>query len=386
MSNQEISSSNRSWQEVLGQKLFAYKDQPFSINQIAACHVHGDGVGNCMLHVRNVIREWGIPSYIFTHHSDGKSFDQRYAYEEHRKIAHANNLLFLHPSDGTSPIIEYFKKAPDKKYLYYHNITPAKYFAPYNEKTANICETAATSVSGFLPYIKGAICDSHFNAQGLEELGFNQNTVIPLPFFRESFENQMPDADTLNQYSDGKHNILFVGRLAPNKAQHDLINCFSFYKNIINPNSRLILAGHSEGIEEYTKYLHNLVSEKGLILDSDVVITGHISIAKLLAFYKASQVFLCLSEHEGFCLPLLESMNLGLPVIAYPTSAIGETLGNSGVRINARDPVTVSQAIESLRRDPLLVETVINKQFLRVQDFSLGLIREKLAKFICDQI
>lgn len=383
-----ISTTNNStqWQEELQRKLYQFREAPFSINQMIACLVHGDGVGSCAVHIRSVLREWGIRSYIFTHHADNRSISLRVPFEEQAKISNERSLLFLHPSDGTSPIVESFKKAKDRKYLYYHNITPASFFSSYDEKTTNICETAYQSVKDLLPHVEASICDSQFNASDLEGLGFSNNTVIPLPFFRESFGVEKADSKVLQKYSDGKFNLLFVGRIAPNKCQHDLVKVFNFYKKNINPNSRLIIAGHSGGLEKYTQYINELISSYGLVPEQDFVITGHISFPELIAYYKVASAFLCLSEHEGFCLPLLESMNYKVPVVAYSCTAVKETIANSSILLDNKDAISVSLALEKIRREEDFKNQIIQKQLQRIDFFALDSIKEKFAKFLCEQI
>ena len=127
-------------------------------------------------------------------------------------------------------------------------------------------------------------------------------------------------------YDDDYVNILFTGRVVPNKKQEDVIEAFYYYKRFIQPKSRLILVGSFAGIDKYHDQLEAYVNKLGL---EDVIFTGQIKFDEILAYYQLADLFLCMSEHEGFCVPIVEAMYFNVPVIARDTSAIAWTLAGS---------------------------------------------------------
>jgi glycosyltransferase involved in cell wall biosynthesis len=193
---------------------------------------------------------------------------------------------------------------------------------------------------------------------------------------------QPPSAVTRRLFADGRTNVLFVGRIIPNKRIEDLVAAFAAYRRR-EPRSRLLLVGDYRGHERYYARLRERAVALGLSLADDVVFTGHLEHDDLLACYAASHLFLCLSEHEGFCVPLLEAMVFGLPVVAGDAGAVRETLGGAGVLLEDRDPETVAEVLARLRPDGELRRAVLAGQgralaALERTDFG-ALVRERLA-------
>jgi len=160
-------------------------------------------------------------------------------------------------------------------------------------------------------------------------------------------------------YADGRVNILFVGRIIPNKKIEDLIRIFAVYQRWIEPRSRLLLVGDHRGHERYYDRLREMVRD--LRLD-EVVFSGHVDDDELMAFYSVADLFLCLSEHEGFCVPLLEAMTFGIPVVAYDAGAVAETLRGGGVLLREKRPEAVAELVHVLRTDPALRWSVLATQ------------------------
>ena len=185
---------------------------------------------------------------------------------------------------------------------------------------------------------------------------------MPLP------ERQPPDPDVLTQYDDVPGtNMLFVGRIAPNKRQEDVIRVFRYYKEHIDTHARLFLVGTYAGFERYQAQLQSYVERHQI---PDVVFTGLVSDAELFAYYKLSDVFVCLSEHEGFCVPLLESMYFDVPIIAYDAGAIRETLDGSGVLVQKKKYDVVAEVAAQLVRNEPLRRRTLAGQRKRLADFA----------------
>ena len=162
---------------------------------------------------------------------------------------------------------------------------------------------------------------------------------------------------------------LFVGRVAPNKCQHDVVGAFAVYRRVFDPGARLTLVGGATS-PHYQRAIERLIGELGLG-DSVEILSG-VSDAELLAHWATSDVFVCLSEHEGFCVPLLEAMTLGVPVVAYAAGAVPGTLDGAGVLLDDKDPLSVATAVDEVCRPGPARDRLVKAGRQRAADFSLA--------------
>ena len=173
--------------------------------------------------------------------------------------------------------------------------------------------------------------------------------LILIPF--DDYKKE-PDAEVRQKMTEDRYtNILFTGRIVPNKRQEDVIATFYHYHKYYNPKSRLILIGNYTGMESYYESLQRYIDELGA---EDIIFPGHISFPAILAYYATADLFLCMSDHEGFCVPLVEAMNFEVPVLAKNTTAIPYTLGGSGMMLEDNDPLVAATAINRILTDTLL--------------------------------
>lgn len=332
----------------------------------------GDAVSNDTLALKDVIAEMGYTTAIYAENIDPRL--PRHAALPVTQLPRltAEDVLIYHKSTGTDLSFQ-LEQYPCRKVMVYHNITPPAFFAPYNQAAASLTEYGLEGVRHLKDQIDYCLADSEFNKQNLRDFGFTcpiDVRPILIPF--EDYDKK-PDDAILRQYTgDGWTNLVFVGRIAPNKKQENLIRTFYHYKHL-NPKSRLILVGSYQGMESYYARLQSYVKALGL---SDVVFTGHIKFAEILGFYHAADVFLCMSEHEGFCVPLVEAMHFDVPVIAYDTSAIAYTLGGSGILLHDNNPLEAAMMTDRLVRDAALREQVLAGQRRRLADFRYEKIRD----------
>jgi glycosyltransferase involved in cell wall biosynthesis len=268
--------------------------------------------------------------------------------------------------------------------MIYHNVTPAEFLEPYNSLAAKQCREGTSSVKALADKVDYCIADSEFNKKDLVDMGYKcRIDVVPILIPFSDYDKQ-PDRELIAKYDgDGYTNILFTGRLAPNKCQEDVIKAYALYKKYYNPKSRLILVGSSNGYENYRRRLEIYISTLQV---EGVIMTGHIKFSQILAYYKLADIFLCQSEHEGFCVPLLEAMYFNVPVIAYDSTAIGGTLGGSGILMKEKDALITAGMIDRLVRDSALRKKVISAQQKRLADFSHALIEEKFMQLLRENI
>ena len=161
--------------------------------------------------------------------------------------------------------------------------------------------------------------------------------------------------------------LLFVGRISPNKRQDDLIRMLAYYRRCIDPEAILVLVGSHRDQPRYHARLRALAERLGL--GGAVRFTGPVSLAQLAAYYRAASVFVSLSEHEGFGVPLLEAMHFGTPVVAFDGAAVAETLGGAGVLLGTRDLAEAAEACALISDDLGWRQTLVDAGRVRVKEF-----------------
>jgi glycosyltransferase involved in cell wall biosynthesis len=147
----------------------------------------------------------------------------------------------------------------------------------------------------------------------------------------------------------------------------------------VRPDSRLVLVGSARGLGTYAEYLHELVEKLRL---TDVLFAGHVNAAQLAAYYASASVYLSMSEHEGFGVPLLESMFFGVPIVAYKATAVPETLGDAGVLITVKEHAATAELIGLLVEDQELRKRVIARQKARLAVFWPDRVGERLQELL----
>ncbi len=327
------------------------------VHQLVAALSYGDAIGNEALAIQAQLRARGFRSEIF-------------ADKVHPRVAHLARPLWQYPqvSSPATTCLFHFSigsaasrlifGAPDRLVLIYHNITPARFFLGFHPHLAGLCHHGRRELRAFAPRTALALGDSAFNRQELVAAGFEPTGVLPI-VLDWSVYDAAPAPAVGALYRDSRRNILFVGRIIPNKKIEDLIRAFSYYQRYVEPHSRLLLVGDHRGHERYLDRLLELCDE---LRTAEVVFTGHVDHADLLAYYQASDLFLCLSEHEGFCVPLLEAMRFDLPVVAYDAGAVAETLDGGGVLLRAKQPALVGELLGRILGDAALRASILAGQ------------------------
>jgi glycosyltransferase involved in cell wall biosynthesis len=334
------------------------------IHQFLPVLDEGDAIGNEAKAIQRLLRGAGYGSEIFVWRA-GKG-QKRYCrhYSRHRALSAPGNVMTYHFS-VCCPITAYFAAAPDRKVMVYHNITPADFFAGIAEEVYYITKKGRRELDQLASVVELALPVSDYNARELRAAGYARVETVPLVVDYDAFD-ATPDPSVLARYADGWTNLLFVGRLSPNKKQEDLVRIFYHYKRI-NPKSRLVLVGSDRQVPGYRRVLDELVRRLGL---RDVVITGGVSHAALVAYYKAASAFVSMSEHEGFCVPLIEAMRFALPVFAFDSSAVAETLDGTGVLIHEKRHAEIAELIDCVMTDEALRATIVAKQRRRLAHYA----------------
>lgn len=350
--------------------------------QLTGAFEFGDGIGNHITLLDQKLKEYSYETRIYAMGIDPRHRDISSDFSSMPNPA-PEDVVIYHMSHGT-PMNQAFKTLKCRKIMMYHNITPPKFFAPYDREAAQGMSEGLRDVMDVRPYVDSCVAMSEYNKRDLIEMGYPEEKIWVMPSYLIPFEDysRRPDPNILSQYSDGWTNILFVGRIAPNKKQEDVIRGFAWYKKQLNPNSRLILVG-SEFTPTYSQALRSYVQRIGV---QDVVFTGHISFEAIIAFYRSAHVFLCMSEHEGFCIPLVEAMYFHVPIIAYQEAAVPDTLGGSGILVDTKSPVVIGHMIDQLVTDQVLRAAVLERQNARLAELASYQSADDFLQYLNDFI
>jgi glycosyltransferase involved in cell wall biosynthesis len=348
------------------------------IHQLLPNFVPGDAIGNHARALRRLLRSWGFCSEIYAHYA-------------HPELAHECRSLKELPATPRGAVIYHYSTQSaeagralgdfkGKRAIIYHNITPAYFYAPYCESTYRLLCAARANLGQLRSLVDLTLGVSAYNCAELAAAGYANPRRLPLLLEFESFAEQPAVSANLHRFDDGWKNFLFVGRLAPHKRQEDVIRAFAWYNRFINRHSRLVLVGTAGGLERYLYHLREVVNS--LDMKEHVVFAGHASLAELAAYYRLAHVFVCMSEHEGFCVPLLESMVHGVPIIAYAAAGVPETLGDAGVLVNDKDYPMIAEMAHLLMEDEALRRRVVRRQQERLADFAPTPIALQFKRYV----
>jgi glycosyltransferase involved in cell wall biosynthesis len=340
---------------------------------------YGDAVSDEVIAIDQALRERGYTTAIYCQYFASRLHHFAKVYHDFR-LPKERWLAIYHHSIA-SDLCSFVNRLDCLRLMIYHNVTPPEYFYGTNYVLAELTRKGKADLPSMAPGYAWGLGDSDFNRRDLEIAGFQHTAVLPLIIDFDKYGLD-PDPAIMRRLSDGRTNLLFVGRIAPNKRQEDVIKVFHFYKQL-DPQARLILAGADIGMEPYRRWLDDLVAQLSL---SDVIFTGHIKLDELAAYYRTARVFICLSEHEGFGVPLVESMYFNLPIVALASSAVPETLAGSGVLARRKDYPAIAAAIHQVVQDEMLRQRLIARGRQRLSDFEPQHLIDRLDGYLREMI
>lgn len=340
-----------------------------------------DAVGNDVINLDRILRAEGYESCVYAYFTAGVPDDVRVKTVFIKEDFRSDDLVIFHFAIG-SGMTGLFAQLSCLKILVYHNVTPPHFFEPYNMQLAHSCCKGLQQARYLADVADRCLADSRWNKSDLRAMGYTcPIDVLPIIVPFDEYRVQ-PNQRILDLYAKGAGaNVVFVGRVAPNKCLHDVIKAFMQYKLLFDSRSRLFLVGAKGNTEPYYGSLINYVDKLGV---EDVYFTGSVPFEDLLAYYRIADVFLCQSEHEGFCVPLVEAMFFGVPVVAYDSTAIRETLGGGGVVLESKDAAETAAVIHRVITDQDLNSAVVSNQYARLEDFRFDVIKSTFLKIIED--
>ena len=345
------------------------------VHQVLATLGYGDAIGHEVLGIQRVLRGAGYDSEIFVETADPRLEPLTLDYREMIDGVSPQDVLIHHFSIGSRASRTAYA-LPGRMALVYHNITPPEYFIGVHKDLVKLCFRGRRELTAYIDRCDTALGDSEYNRAELEALGFPHTGVLPVvPDFTHL--DLPPDTRLAAGFDDGWTNVMFVGRVIPNKKFESVIRAFHVYRTTHNPRSRLLLVGSYSGFERYLAMLHGLIARLGT---PDVHFLGHVSNEELTALYDVADLFLCASEHEGFCVPIVEAFYKRIPVLAYASTAVPATMDGGGVLYEAQDPFETARIMAAILDDSRLEEAIVGSQDaslarLRAKDFGATLLR-----------
>lgn len=345
------------------------------IIQMVPCLSYGDAISNDMIALDAALQKNGYDSYIYTETIADRrvSADNVILPETWEKLS-SDDVIIYHIAVAWH-MIDWIIQANCRKIAVYHNITPAHFYRGYNDVAYSACNIGLEEVKRLNNAFDYCLADSEFNKEDLVSYGYScPIDVLPILIPFGDYQKK-PDQSVIGTYSGlSGHNILFVGRVVPNKKFEDVIVAFAMYKKYYDSEARLFLVGSFQEEDIYYRRLKSYIAEIGV---NDVIFPGHIPFSQILAYYHLADLFLCMSEHEGFCVPLIEAMCFDKPIIAYDCTAIGGTLNGSGILLKEKNPLETAGVMNYVLSSEQLKSDIIIGERKRLRDFDHDVIEKQ---------
>ena len=351
---------------------------PVAVHQFVPALNPHDATGTHTLLLRDVLRRAGWRSEIFAEaiHDDlAAEAYKHWMYPDHA----APGDVAIYQFSTSSAVAGYLQERSLPLILDFHNYTGPELFAGWEHHTVLRAALAADELARLAPRAALGLADSPYNERALRRAGCRHTQVVPVlvDYHRVA---AAPDArvaeDLRAAKAEGGADILFVGRIVPSKAQHELIKALWAYRRLYDPRARLHLVGVTSSFG-YLKALRGFVGDLGL---ADAVrLTGEVTDASLAAHFAAADVYLSLSVHEGFGVPLVEAMAAGVPVVSRAVGAVAGTVGDAALLLEAGDPAYVAAALHRVCTDEDVRAFLVAEGQRRVAALSGGAVSEQVV-------
>jgi len=348
------------------------------VNQWVPAAHKGDAIGDSARRVRDLLRGMGHQSDVFAMTIDDvlKNDVRRFA----DRAAGRGDVTIFHYA-LPSPMTAAFAALDRGRVLQYHNVTPASYFAPYDPALFRLASLGRQELATLVGQVDLALGDSEYNRQELDAVGFSRTGVFPIAVDTSRITNPVQRPALEEILDDGLVNFLFVGRIAPNKKIEDHIRLAEVYKRYIDAYYRFIFVGRYDVVPRYYAMIRGLMADFRLLHDR-FIFTGPVPDEELAVYYRHAAVYVSLSEHEGFCVPLIEAMAADVPVLAYTAAAVPDTLGGAGVQFAPKDMEVAAELLGELAFNDDLRAAVIAGQRRRLADFGDARIVRELTSLL----
>jgi L-malate glycosyltransferase len=341
------------------------------VNQIVVSAAPGDAVTNSAIEYRRLLRQIG-PSEIFAQHVDpalaGDVHELPWFHQLDRGSRRpTDDLIIFHGSIGAPEVFSFVMGRPERVVLVYHNVSPAPAYHPYDPAFAGLLETGRRDIARMAGRVTMAMAPSAFNAIELVTMGYRDVRVTPLVVDTEVLRSTPPDPAVEAQLAEHDGPVLlYVGQLLPHKSPERLVQAFHVLSTYLQPDAQLLLVGASRSAA-YRQRFDTFLGDLNL---PGLRVVGAVTDEELAAYFRGADVFVTASSHEGFCVPLIESMGFGLPIVARACGAIPETLDGAGIAIDAEEgPLLFAEAVEAVLTDPPLRDELVARGRKRLDAF-----------------
>ena len=329
---------------------------PRRVDQLIPSIIEHDAVSNHTFEAQRLLREMGFESEIFAAVVGPGAEGRVRPVADLASLAADTEDWLIYQSSVGSPVVDAFLDHRGPRMLDYHNITPAHLVERWIPPLAAEARLGREQLAALAGAVRGSFADSPYNAAELAEAGYVDPTVVPV-LVEPANRDAEPDAEVLARLRGGRGATwLFVGQVAPHKAQHDLVGAFACFRECFDPDARLAIVGREMG-HAYRDAVARYVRALGL--EEAVEMPGSVPVASLAAYYEGADAFVCCSDHEGFSAPITEAMARGLPIVAYAAAAVPGTVGDGGVLLDRKDPLTIASAVAALIADGAARATLV---------------------------
>jgi L-malate glycosyltransferase len=345
------------------------------IDQVIPTLASRDAIGGHVMQLRDLLRSRGYESDIFYGNASPDRFDDGFPITRIGDPSSSGRVLLYQLSIG-SGAADIFRDRPERKFVNYHNITPAALVEAWIPAVGEEVRWGRAQLRDLAKVTEFAIADSVFNEMELRDAGYPSTTTVPLLIDPQDFTGSADPAlaaRLARQRAGGGADLLFVGKVSPHKGQHDLVKALAAYRRLYDPKARLHIVGSAIS-EEYQQAVVRFADE--LDLADAVEFAGSVTHEELIAYYDGCDVFLCLSNHEGFCVPLLESMYHRLPIVSHQCAAVPETVAQAGLILPDKTPARVAAAIHRVIDDAGLRQALATAAAERIDWFALPRVKD----------
>lgn len=350
------------------------------IDQVLPSLASRDAIGVHSLALTGALRAAGVDSDIYYGNCTPDVADLGRSITELGRPGR-NRWLLYHASIG-SPVFDIVAARTEPKLVNYHNITPASLLEGWAPQVTYEVGLGRSQLDRLAAECRFAVADSAFNESELVEAGFNGTAVVPLLIDMTS-TGAAPDKAIAGRLARAKENggadLLYVGKISPHKAPHDLVKMLAVYRRLYDPEARLHLIGSPLG-ERYGPALESFIARLGLA--DAVSLVGTLDPAGLEAYFEAADVYVSASDHEGFCVPLVEAMGHGIPVVAYGVAAVPETVGDAGIVLDSKEPLRFAAAVARVVADTELQGRLALAAGRRVTHFDLNRSKARFVELL----
>lgn len=348
-----------------------------AFHQILPSLALGDGISNFAVELKALLLELGFESEIYARWIDPQL---SHVCQPASELRDENGATVLyHYSIGDKPLSEAFERWKGRRIFFYHNLTPPSFFSGLNDGLVQMLRDGIEWLPRVTKSAHAGAAHTKFSLSDLRQAGMRNLSLLPPLLPLRLYARTVSDLTIEKLIKDGRPTLIFVGRLSPQKCQDELIRVLAKLKDNHGINAKLLLPGRSAS-ERYREKLQEVAAESGL--EDSVVFIGPLSNEALVACYRAADVFVCASAHEGFCVPVIEALHFELPVVARSHAALPETLGDGGVLVHSDDPSAMAEEVARILSNTVWRKSVIARGRARLSELSPERVREHFGTAI----